>query len=121
MKPRNTVGKTLLSPLSFGSPCSYELCGEHVVVRLFGLIPILDFHLDDVQYLRLATRSEVTPIYYLFNWSQFMAFRRSSRPVYVLQTKTHHRIFLKLEGSGHFKLRQAIGRHTEHKKNRMAA
>jgi hypothetical protein len=116
-----TVGKTQLAPLSFGSLCSYDLCGDHVVGRLFGILPIVKIHVAAVHYLRLATRSEVTPLYYLFNWPQFLPHRRSIRPVYVLQTRSRHRIFLKLEGAGHFKLRQAIGRHSDRKPNRLAA
>ena len=118
---RKAIGNTKLSPLSFGSPCSYELCGDHVIGRLFGIFPITNIHVAAVHYLRLATRSEVTPLYYLFNWPQFLPHRRSVRPVYVLQTRSRHRIFLKLEGAGHFKLRQAIGRYTDRKTNRMAA
>ena len=118
---RNTVGKTQLAPVSFGSPCSYVLCGDQIIVHLFGFIPILKIHLASVHYLRLSTRSEVTPLYFLFNWPQFMAHRRSTRPVYVVQTHTRQRIFLKLEGAAHFKLRQAIGRHTGQKKPRKAA
>ncbi|MEE9369318.1 MAG: hypothetical protein V3V05_10735 [Pontiella sp.] len=116
-----SIGKTQLSPVSFGSLCSYELCGDQIIGRLFGFIPVVKIHLAAVYYLRLATKSEVTPLYYTFNWLQFLPHRRSLRPVYVLQTRTRHRIFLKLEGSGHFKLRQAIGRYNDRKKKRAAA
>jgi len=78
---------------------------------LFGLIPIFSIHLSSVHYLRLATRGEV-PLPYLWrNWLQFLPHRRAKRPVYVLQTKTGRRLFLKLTGDAHFELRRAIGRH----------
>lgn len=122
MKQHKSAGNTLLTPLSFGSLYSYELYSDQIIGKLFGLFPVLKIHLSAVHYLRLATRSEVTPLYMLFNWPQFMAYRRSKRPVYVLQTRTRHRIFMKLEGKGHFKLRQAIGRHNDHKsKQKIAA
>lgn len=115
-----TIGKTILSPFSFGSICSYELCGNRLIARLFGLLPVRTIHLTDVHYLRLATRDEVTPTYLLFNWSQFLPHRRSVCPVYILQTKKHQRVFLKLEGAAHFRLRQAIGRSTK-RDHRLAA
>jgi hypothetical protein len=39
----------------------------------------------------------------------------------VLKAKTGRRLFLKLDGSAHFKLRQAIGRQHEQSKQRIAA
>lgn len=107
----STIGKTSLSLAGPGSPCSYELQGDCIVERLFGIFAISHIHLSAVYYLRLATKSEVPPAYLLFNWIQFLPHRRSVRPVYVLQTRSRHRIFLKLDGATHFKLRQAIGRH----------
>lgn len=117
-----TVGKTLLSPVSLSFPVSYELQGDHIIGRFLGIIPYMRIHVAAVHYLRLATRSEASPMYLLFNWPHFMAHRRSVRPVYVLQTRSRHRIFLKLGGEAHFKLRQAIGRHnTNHHSHSMAA
>lgn len=114
------VGKTVLSSAEFGSLFSYELKGDYIIGRLFGIVAVRRIHLAAVYYLRLATRSE-TPVWYMFfNALQFMPHRRSIRPVYVLQTRSRHRIFLKLEGAAHFKLRQAIGRHSD-RANRMAA
>ena len=116
-----TLEKTIpLSPSSPGSPCSYELHGSLLTARLFGLIPVFTIHLSNVHYLRLATRSEVTPLYLLGNWLQFLPHRRSICPVYVLQAKTGRRLFLKLDGTTHFKLRQAIGRQHE-RRQRIAA
>jgi hypothetical protein len=104
------IGKTLLSSVSMGSPCSSELQGDKIIVRFLGLITIHQIHLSDVHYLRLATRDEVSPAYLLFNWLQFLPHRRSVRPVYILQSRNRQRLFLKLEGGAHFKLRQAIAR-----------
>jgi len=103
---------TILSPSSPGTPCSYELKGHLLTARLFGLVPIFTIHLSNVHYLRLASRDEVSPLYLITNWLQFLPHRRSICPVYVLQAKTGRRLFLKLEGEAHFKLRQAIGRAT---------
>jgi hypothetical protein len=116
------IGKSLLAPISFGSPCSYELSGDHIICRLFGYIPIRRIHLGAVHYLRLATRSEVSPVFFIFNWPQLiLSHRRSVCPVYILQTRKRHRIFLKLESGAHFKLRQAIARHSDRKRHKIAA
>ncbi|RKX47437.1 MAG: hypothetical protein DRP64_00995 [Verrucomicrobia bacterium] len=117
----DTIGKTLLNPISLGSVCSYELCGNTIMVRLFGLLPVQTIHLADVHYLRLAARDEPTTAYLLFNWPQLLPHYRSVSPVYVLQTHKRRRIFLKLNGRAHFKLRQAIGRQHEHRPQRIAA
>ncbi len=116
-----TIGKTLLNPVSIGSVCSHELSGNIITSRLFGFIPVQSIHLADVHYLRLATNDELTPVYLLFNWSRFLPQQHSVRPVYILQTKTRRRIFLKLGGGAHFRLRQAIGRQHEQRQRRLAA
>ncbi|VGO22968.1 hypothetical protein [Pontiella sulfatireligans] len=115
------IGKTNLSSAGLGSIFSYELCGDQIVSRLFGLFPVRSINLAAVCYLRLATRSEVSPVYFLTSWMQFMPHRRTINPVYVLQTRKGHRLFLKLQGDAHFKLRQAIGRFQANGKHRMAA
>ena len=117
-----TIGRKKLSPASIGSPCSYELMGEYIVGRFLGIIPIARIHLGAVHYLRLATRNETNPLYLLLNWPQFlMSSRRAVRPVYILQTRKGQRLFLKLEGGEHFRLRQAIARHNNPAIHRMAA
>lgn len=117
---KTTIGKTSLSPSTPTSPCSYELHGNLLTARLFGLIPVFSIHLSNVHYLRLASRDEISSTYLLLNWLQFLPRRRSICPVYVLKAKTGRRLFLKLGGEAHFKLRQAIGRQHE-RKHRLAA
>jgi len=113
--------KTLLKPASLNSICAYALSGNIIKRRLFGFIPIQSIPLADVHYLRLATYEElITPAYLLFNWPQLLPHHRSVRPVYILQTKTRRRIFLKLGAGAHFRLRQAIGQQRE-QQQRMAA
>ena len=119
--PKTDRRTSLLSPSSPSSPCSYELQGSLLTARLFGLFPVFSIHLSNVHYLRLATRGEVNPLYLLGTWFQFLPHRRSICPVYVLQAKTGRRLFLTLEGTAHFKLRQAIGRQQEQSKHRIAA
>ena len=109
-----------LSSFGLGSPCSYKLEGEHISGKFLGIIPAGNIHLGAVNYLRLATSDEAPPLYLLFNCIQFMSFRRARRPVYVLQTRSRRRIFLKLDSGTHFRLRQALGRHVVRDK-RMAA
>lgn len=119
-----TIGKTILSSCTIRSPYSYELCGNLLITRLFGFLPVFSIHLSNIHYLRLATRDEVNPVYLLVNWSQFLSYQRAASPLYVLQAKTGRRLFLKLNGKAHFKLRQAIGRQLEQKlrqPKRMAA
>lgn len=116
-----TVGNIILSPSSPGSLCSYELRGNVLIARLFGLFPIFSIHLSNVHYLRLATRSEITPLNLLLNCSLLLPQRRSIRPLYVLKAKTGRRLFLKLEGDAHFRLRQAIGRHHERRSRQREA
>jgi len=118
----STVGKSHLSPVSLGAPCSYGLEGDHIVGRLFGLFPLTRIHLGAVHYLRLATRREVSPAYLLINWPQFLLARhRSVSPVYILQTRKGHKVFMKLEGGAHFRLRQAIARHSDRRSHKLAA
>lgn len=94
-----------------GSACSYELRGDRIIGRFMGLLPVRQIQLSNVDYLRLATRDEIPPLYMLLNWSHFLTHRRTFCPVYVLQTnKKHNRILLKLKGDMHFKLRQVLGR-----------
>lgn len=114
------IGKTRLSAPSLFSPWSFDLRGSTLAVNLLGIIPLQRIELADVQYMRLATRDEVSPFYMLFHWPQFMAHRRSARPVYILQTRQGPRLFLILTGGAHFQLRQAIGRSSEPRK-RLAA
>jgi hypothetical protein len=110
---RRNVGKTILSPASLGSPCAYTLKGQHIVVYLFGILPIQKIPLSNIRYLRLATRSEVPLLYLLFNWSFFFSRQRARQPVYVLQTNKQRRIFLPIGGGAHFRLRQAMARQSE--------
>ena len=119
---RESVGKTLLSPLTLGAPCSYHLEGDRIVGRLFGLIPICNVHLGAVHYLRLASRREVSPAYFMLNWPRFLlTSHRATRPVYILRTRKGHKLFLLMEGGAHFRLRQAIGRHSDRKTHALAA
>ncbi len=109
------------APFSRGLLCSYELRGNRIVAHLFGIFPVQNIHLSEIRYLRLASQDEMTPVCLLFNWPHFLPHRRSVRPVYVLQTKNSRRLFLKLDGKAHFKLRQAIARTHETRQQRMAA
>lgn len=116
------IGKTNISALSLGSPCSYELDGDHMIGRFWGLFPICKIHLGAVHHLRLATRNEVSPIYFMLNWPQMLlSSHRSARPVYILQTRKGQKVFLKMEGGAHFRLRKAIARHSDRKIHKMAA
>lgn len=110
-----TIGKTILSSCTIRSPYSYELCGNLLITRLFGFLPIFSIHLSNIHYLRLATRDEVNPVYLLVNWSHFLSYQRAVSPLYVLQATRGRRLFLKLNDKSHFKLRQAIGRQLEQK------
>lgn len=116
------IGKSIISAVSFGSPCSYELVGDHMVGRFLGLVPICKIHLGAVHYLRLATRNEVSPVYFMLNWPQMLlASHRSVCPVYLLQTRKGQKVFLKMEGGAHYRLRKAIARHSDRKVHQMAA
>ena len=106
----NVQRRQVLVAFGFGSICSYELSGEYLVGRLFGLFTVLRIHLGAVHYLRIATRSEIPGTFMLFNWINFLPHRKILYPVYVLQTRLKHRLFLKLDSRAHFSLRQAIGR-----------
>ncbi len=119
---RNTAEKKLIALASFGSPYSYELQGDYLVPRFLGCIPAGRVHLGAVNYLRLATRSETPLLYFILNWqSMLLAGRRASCPVYVIQTRAGRRLFLKLKGGDHFRLRQAIARHSDKRRHKMAA
>lgn len=118
----DAIGKTKIANPSLGSPFSFELRGDHIVQRFLGLIPAGKVHLGAVHYLRLATRNEVSPLYFLLNWPQLLlASKRSTCPVYVLQTRKGQKMFLKMRGGEHFRLRQAIARHSDKRSHKMAA
>lgn len=120
--PNKAIGKSHLASVSPGSPCSYSLDGDYIVGRLFGVFPLNRIHLGAVHYLRLATRREVSPAYFLMNWPQFLLSKhRSVSPVYILQTRKGQKIFMKLEGGAHFRLRQAIARHSDRRSHKLAA
>ena len=90
--------------------------------HIFGLIPRYRVHLQDVHFLRLASRTDAPPLYFIMNWSCFILTRkRSVKPVYILQTRKGQRIMMKLEGGAHFRLRQAISRHSERRNKQNAA
>lgn len=117
----NDIGKAVLTPAALDAPISYELCGNQIIGRFLGLIPMQHIDLDSVHFLRLAARSEVNPVHLLINWRHFLIRARSGSPVYILQTRRRQRIFLKLTGGAHFRLRQAIGRHAHKEHQRIAA
>ena len=112
---RSPTSAILLAPVSIGSPCAHKLRDDRVVCYFLGLLPVYILPLSEVRYLRLATHREVSFGYLLLNWTSFLPRQRSRRPVYILQAKGRRRIYLKLEGGIHFKLRQAIGRTNESK------
>lgn len=119
---QKVIGKTRLSPLSLGSSSSYELQGETIVKKLLGCVPVRHVHIGEIEYLRLATRDELSPLYLLLNWKHFLTNRRTICPIYVLKTGKHSRLLIKLKGDMHFKLRQVIGRNQERsrkERNRM--
>lgn len=117
-----TVGKAKIVSVSFGSPFSFELKGDHVLVKLLGVVPVGKVHLGAIHFLRLATKNEVSPIYFVLNWPQMLLVsQRSKCPVYILQTRKGHKFFLKMEGGAHFRLRQAIARHSDRRVHKMAA
>ena len=117
-----TATKFRISSISFGSPISFELNGDHVIGRLLGLIPICKIHLKAVLYLRLASRHEVSPLFFMLNWPQMLlASHRAICPVYVLQTRKGQKIFIKMKGGGHFRLREAIARHSNRKSHKLVA
>ena len=119
--PTKQDARYTLTSFGLSSPVSYEVRGEQIIGRLFGLFPVIRVHLGAVYYLRLASASDASPVFLCFNWIHFMAHKRSRRPVYVLQTRSHHRILLKLDSATHFKLRQAIARHAPKPSMHMAA
>ena len=91
---------------------SYTLTPNRLVIHLLGFIPRHSIRLADVDYLRLASRDEVPGLFYLRNMKHFRPAGAAHCPVYVLKTrKRRKRVYLKLRGGSHFRLRSAIGRH----------
>lgn len=94
-----------------GLTVSYTLLPNRLVIRFLGFIPLYTIKLADVAYLRLASRDEVPTLFYLRNMKRFRPSGAAYCPVYVLQTKKRRkRVYLKLRGGAHFRLRSAIGR-----------
>ncbi|QBG46190.1 hypothetical protein EGM51_01770 [Verrucomicrobia bacterium S94] len=119
--PNQTIGKTKIAPVSPGSLFSYELYGDYLIRRFLGLLPVTRVHLGAVRYLRLATRNEISLSNMLLNGLQLMNRQRSKHPVYILHTRKGRKMFLKLESGSHFRLRQAIARHSDRRVHKMAA
>jgi len=114
--------KCTLDKMGLGSLFTYELTGEHIVGRFLALFPLVRIHLAAVYCLRLASQNETPPLFLLFNWIHFVPqLRRKTRPIYVLQTRSRYRIFLKLDSETHFRLRQAINRYAPQNTQPMAA
>ncbi len=105
-----TVGKTTLSPLNSGSCFSYELCGNRIVVRFLGIVPVKKIGLAEIRYLRVATRDEPAPLVFLLNWMAFYFNRRAYNPIYMLQTYKGKRYFMKLNTSAFQRLKKALFR-----------
>ena len=84
---------------------SYVLTGKMIIVQLIGLIPVLKIQLTEIQYLRLASRTERPLHYQIRNWISL----HSEQPVYLIQTKRGRRIFLSMSGDSHFQLRRMLG------------
>jgi hypothetical protein len=104
------IGKTTLSPLSSGSCFSYELCGNKIVVRFLGIVPVQEIRMAEILHLRLASRAETAPLVFLLNWLTFYFCRPAYNPIYLLKTRKGKCYFMKLTTDSHRKLRQAIGR-----------
>lgn len=105
-----TIGKTMLSPLNSGSCLSYELCGNEIVVRFLGIVPIKKIRLAEIQYLRLATSDEPAPFVFFLNWMAFYFNRRAYNPIYLLQTRKGKCYFIKLNTSSFRRLKKALRR-----------
>ena len=112
--------KLVLTPFGFGSLYSYELSGDYLVARLFGRIPIVRIHLAAILYFRLATREEKLAGWMLFKWVHLLPRLTTPYRLYVLQTRSRNRIFLKLDRTAHTRLSKAIARYSV-QKTRLAA
>lgn len=102
------MSRSVISPAGLGSPLTYELCSDRIVVRFLGLVPLRLIALEDVLCLRLASQDEMPSLLLPLNWIHFLPRRRSLRPVYLLQTFSGKRLFLRLASGAHFRLRRAI-------------
>lgn len=101
----------LLISFGPGSINSYELDGDYLVGRLFGLFSVCRIHLAAVHYLRLASHAETPTAFMVLNWLHFLPHKKNSKALYVLQTRLKYRIFMRLDSKSHFLLRTEIGRH----------
>ncbi len=108
------AGITKLSPAGSGSVMAYELDGNFIVGKLFGVFPFKLLGIEHVETIRLATRKEIPP-------TVLQQLTKSpDRAIYLIQCDNGEKLFLNLEGRGHFKLSQAIARY-HNQLERMAA
>jgi len=106
------VSNMRISDVRLGSLCAYDLKGSLLLERWLGFLTVRRIPLSDVLYLRLASPGEIPSGLRTFRAS------RARRPVYVLRPKKGRRIFLRIEGGNHFRLRQAIADATGRRESR---
>ena len=99
-----------------------ELTDRKLCVKLLSLIPISWVHLDRVDYLRVSNFSEHLAYMRRGIKSQywptfFRGYKRRTTPVYMLKIDNgKRRIFVRLQSSLHYRLRNAIGRNHKSRK-----
>jgi len=88
---------------------SYQLSSGSLTTKLFRIITLNSIPLNKVMDIREADDNDVTQLNRL-NWFSFLPWRRSSCPVYTLQTAENSpRIFMKLDRGSHIDLKQTLG------------
>lgn len=103
-------GDKLSTVADCGLAISYWLLPDRLTIRLFGVIPLHRIALGEVAYFRLASSDEVPRWFFFRNWKHFSPPTVAYCPVYVLKTNRRKKVYLKLRGGAHFRLRTAIGR-----------
>ena len=88
---------------------SYQISAESLTTKLFRIITLNSIPLNRVMDIREAEAADVTRLNHI-NWFSFLPSRRTSCPVYTLQTGDRSpRIFMKLERGSHIDLRNRLG------------
>ncbi len=98
-----------LVDMDVGLFVSYQLTSESLTTKLFRFITLNSIPLNKVMDIREASESDVTKLNRI-NWFNFIPSRRSSCPVYTLQTaEKSPRIFMKLDCGSHIELKNTLG------------
>lgn len=101
-----TSQKNFLSTTIF---YSYEISGNKLIRRLFGIFPVCKISISQLGLPRLAAYTEMNSITALFKKANIRNRSYSAKNHYLIESQDANKFIIYLSGGNLFKLRQAIG------------